>query len=134
MRGKCHDPRDRDNNFSLSQVYSIFFDYMRRDIFSKSLILHNYPLFFRCYDHVTCNQVCFVTWWMTDRSHMILLLGMFNACINIVIIEYIYRASSWPYSQNLTSCLVTQSLYPSTRPSCCSSWHLPRLLSQAHIL
>jgi hypothetical protein len=61
MRGKCHDPRDRDNNFSLSQVYSIFSDYMRRDIFSKSLILRNYTLFFRCYNHVTCNRVCFVT-------------------------------------------------------------------------
>jgi hypothetical protein len=24
----CHDPRDRDNNFSLSQIYSIFFNYM----------------------------------------------------------------------------------------------------------
>jgi hypothetical protein len=58
---QCHDPRDRDNNFSLSQVYSIFFDYMRQDIFSKSLILYNYTLFFHCYDHVTCNLVCFVT-------------------------------------------------------------------------
>jgi hypothetical protein len=26
----CHDPRDRDNHFSLSQVYSNFFNYMRR--------------------------------------------------------------------------------------------------------
>jgi hypothetical protein len=87
MRGKCHDPRDRDNNFSLSQVYSIFFDYMRCDIFSKSLILHNYTLFFRCYDHVTCNRVCFVTWWMTDCSHMILLLGMYKHSYRRIYIQ-----------------------------------------------
>jgi hypothetical protein len=104
---------------------------MRWDVFSKSLILRNYTLFFCCYDHVTCNWVCFVTWWMTDRSHMILLLGMFDACINIVIVEYIYRASSWPYSQNLTSCLVTQSLLPFNKAYMLSCWFLPRLLSHS---
>jgi hypothetical protein len=104
----------------LSKSHLFYFsNYMHWDIFSKLLILHNYTLFFHCYDHVTCNRVCFVTCWMTDHSHTILLLGIFNTCINIVIVEYIYRASSWPYSQNLTSCqLQPNPLYPSTKPMC----------------
>jgi hypothetical protein len=104
---------------------------MRQDIFSKSLILPNYTLFFRCYDHVTCNRVCFVTCWMTDRSHTIPLLGIVNACINIVTIEYIYRASSWPYSQNLTSCLVYPIPLPFNKAYMLSCWFLPRLLSHS---
>jgi hypothetical protein len=127
----CHDPRNRDNHFSPSQVYSNFVNYMCRTFSLSPLYYINYTLFFCCYGHVTCNQVCFVTCWMTDHSHTIPLLGIVNACINIVTVEYINRASSWPYSQNLTSCLVPQSLYPSTRPSCCSCWRLPRLLSQS---
>jgi hypothetical protein len=39
---------------------------------------------------------------------MIHLPGIVKACINVALVEYIYRASSWPYSQNLTSC----QLYP----------------------
>jgi hypothetical protein len=32
---------------------------------------------------------------------MIPLPGIVKACIKIALVEYIYRASSWPYSQNL---------------------------------
>jgi hypothetical protein len=51
----CHGPRDRDNHFPLSQVYSNFLNYMHRT-FSLSPLY--YIIILCCYGHVTRNRVC----------------------------------------------------------------------------